>query len=131
MNTITIRHKVSPYAYAGMVTHKRGVMQISITRPEILCNRVADAVCSHFKLTIDELKQKCRKRTIVKARQIATYLMIKKGITLMYIGSFFGQDHTTCIHSERTVKDLMHTDIDYRIEVNEISCAVSSENNEK
>lgn len=123
--------QVSPYAYAGMVTYKRGAMQINITRPEIMSNRVADAVCAHFNLTIDELKEKNRKRTIVKARQIAMYIMHKKGLTLMYVAEFFGKDHTTVIHSECTVKDLMAVDIDYRIEVNEISSAISNESKVK
>lgn len=127
METLRIRHKISPYAYAGMVTHKRGAMSISITRPEIMCNRVQDAVCSHFKLTSEEIKRKTRKRTIVKARQIAMYIMRKKGLTLHCIAAFFGKDHTTCIHSERTVIDLMHTDIEYRIEVNEINAAISND----
>ncbi len=129
METLRIRHKISPYAYAGMVTHKRGAMSISITRPEIMCNRVQDAVCSHFKLTADEIQLQCRKRTIVKARQIAMYIMRKKGLTLHCIAAFFGKDHTTCIHSERTVIDLMHTDIEYRIEVNEINSAISNDVN--
>lgn len=127
METLRIRHKISPYAYAGMVTHKRGAMSISITRPEIMCNRVADAVCAHFSLTIDELKEVTKKRKIVKARQIAMYIMRKKGLTLHCIAAFFGKDHTTCIHSERTVIDLMHTDIEYRIEVNEINAAISND----
>ena len=129
METLRIRHKISPYAYAGMVTHKRGAMSISITRPEIMCNRVQDAVCSHFKLTTEEIKRQSRKRIIVKARQIAMYIMRKKGLTLHCIAAFFGKDHTTCLHSERTVIDLMHTDIEYRIEVNEINSAISNDVN--
>lgn len=88
-----------------------------------------DAVCSYFKLTTEEIKRQSRRRRIVKARQIAMYIMRKKGLTLHCIADFFGKDHTTCIHSERTVIDLMHTNIEYRIEVNEISSAISNEVN--
>jgi chromosomal replication initiator protein len=73
---------------------------------------IFDTVCDWFGKTRKELQSKQRYRSVLEPRQICmmllrqnTYLTHKQ-IALM----FGGRDHTTCIHSVRTIKNLMETD---------------------
>lgn len=81
---------------------------------------VLASVCNEYEVNEDLLIKKTRKREIVNARQIAMYFL--KSFThfsLKSIGDYFGgRDHTTVIHSLKTVNDLMYSDPDYRQRVN-------------
>lgn len=82
---------------------------------------IIDAVCRKFGVTEEELKSRVRKRRIVEARQVCMYLLKKKTkLTLKAIGDLFDRDHTTVMHSDQTVKDLMAIDKEYKIAVEDI-----------
>ena len=54
----------------------------------------------------DTIKRRNRKREIVVARQISMLLIRKNTqLSLKSIGSIFGKDHTTVIHSIKTITD--------------------------
>ena len=54
-------------------------------------------------------KQKTRKREIAYARQLAMYLIHRTtSLSLKSIGLLFKRDHTTVIHANNTIKDLLH-----------------------
>lgn len=59
----------------------------------------------------------CRKREFVVPRQmLMTFIDQRRFYTKKKIGNYFsGKDHTTVVHSVRTVKDLCDTNEDYRI----------------
>lgn len=80
---------------------------------------IAGKVSEFYGIPIDKMKMKTRKRPVVKARQTVMYLAracTKR--SLKSIGYYFnGKDHTTVIHACQTVKDLMDTEPNYKIEV--------------
>lgn len=64
---------------------------------------------SEYKITKEVLASKTRKREITLFRHLFCYFMSKRSHhSLSAIGSFIGnRDHTTVIHSVRTVEDLL------------------------
>ena len=96
---------------------------ISTARREITIEYIQKIVCDYYKISIELIQGKTRKREIVQARQITMYLA--KAFTknsLKCIGEHFGgRDHTTVIHSCQTVKDLMDTDSMFRENVMELT----------
>lgn len=85
---------------------------------------VTKIVCEYFELEIEQVKAKGRKAVFVRARQIISYIIrrdYEREISLMMLGAFFDQDHTTQIHSVRTVKNYIDTELEFRVIINEIS----------
>ncbi|OIP83379.1 MAG: chromosomal replication initiator protein DnaA [Porphyromonadaceae bacterium CG2_30_38_12] len=84
--------------------------------------KIRDAVCEYFSLSVDAISTKSRKREVVQARQIAMYL--SKQLTknsLSSIGFSIGQrDHATVLHACKIVNDLMDIDKSFRNSVREI-----------
>lgn len=79
---------------------------------EISIEYIQKIVSSYFKIPIEMLKGKTRKRAVVQARQISMYLAKKfTENSLKVIGQHFGgRDHSTVIHACQTVLNLMETD---------------------
>ncbi len=79
---------------------------------EISIDSIKQLVANHFELTIDKLHSKTRLREVVMARQLSMYIAKKfTDSSLKSIGeSFGGRDHTTVMHSLKTVQDMMDTD---------------------
>ena len=68
--------------------------------------------------TPDNIKRRNRKREIVVARQTSMYLIKKNtSMSLVSIGGIFGKDHTTVIHSIKTINDLLDTDPQMRQDI--------------
>ena len=69
-------------------------------------------VCNYFKIDVHEMLSQRRSRYLVRPRQIAMYLT--KNLTsksLPDIGrEFSGRDHTTVIHSVKTINKLKERD---------------------
>ena len=65
--------------------------------------------CDYFHITRDELCGTSRSRMLVNARQIAMYLCRElTDLSLPQIGrEFGGRDHTTVMHAERKIRQLM------------------------
>lgn len=76
---------------------------------EITADQILTETAAYFKLTIDELNSKSRTRTLVTARQIAMYLCRElTDMSLPKIGQVLGgRDHTTVIHADRKIRELM------------------------
>jgi len=95
---------------------------VNITRKVNTVEKIRDAVCEYFSLSIDAISTKSRKREVVQARQIAMYL--SKQLTkssLASIGNTIGQrDHATVLHACKIVNDLMDCDKNFRSSVREI-----------
>jgi len=100
-------------------------------RPKNLTmDRIYFFVKKFYKLEGDVMKTRTRKWNIVKPRQICMYLMCDYH-KLREIGAYFGGiDHTTVIHSRRTVTALMNQDAAYRSEVRQIKSNINSGVNE-
>lgn len=78
-------------------------------------------VASMFGVSVKELLGTSRLRNVVLARQVAMYLAREVvGLSLPRIGTAFGRDHTTVLHSCRKVESEMETDAALRGRVNEL-----------
>ena len=88
----------------------------------ITIENIVKAVCKHFGLEESAIHTKSRKREIVQARQVATYLAkIYTDFSTSKIGKFIGnKDHTTVLHSCKTVKGQLEVDKSFCAEVKEI-----------
>ena len=77
--------------------------------PEISATTVMAQTADYFGLTIDDLCGASRSRVLVNARQIAMYLCRElTEMSLPKIGKQFGgRDHTTVMHAERKIRQLM------------------------
>lgn len=93
-----------------------------IAKPEALA--VIRKVTRYYKTTYEKMvdNQKCRQREIVRQRQMVMYFLNRKtDLSLAEIGSLFGKDHATALHSIRTITFQVETYRRFRTEVSEIS----------
>ena len=77
--------------------------------PEITAAQIMTATAAYFGVTVDDLCGSSRSRVLVTARQIAMYLCRElTDLSLPKIGQAFGgRDHTTVMHADRKVRQLM------------------------
>lgn len=98
---------------SDMVTFREKTLSIS---------DIQEKVCDYYKLNVNEIQTKSRKRDVVQARQIAMYLARKyTKSSLTVIGEQIGnRDHATVLHAVKTVMDLCETDREIRESVSTI-----------
>ncbi len=79
---------------------------------ELSINYIQQTVCDYFKIEVEVLKSKSRKREILQARQIAMYLSKEMtDFSLVQIGAELGgKDHSTVLHACKTIKNLINED---------------------
>ena len=77
--------------------------------PDITAATIMASTASYFSLTLDDLCGTSRSRVLVNARQIAMYLCRElTELSLPKIGQTFGgRDHTTVMHADRKIRQLM------------------------
>ena len=77
--------------------------------PEITASSIMAQTATYFSLTVDDLCGTSRSRVLVNARQIAMYLCRElTELSLPKIGQTFGgRDHTTVMHADRKIRQLM------------------------
>jgi chromosomal replication initiator protein len=77
--------------------------------PEITAAMIMAQTAQYFGLAIDDLCGSSRSRVLVMARQIAMYLCRElTDLSLPKIGQQFGgRDHTTVMHADRKIRQLM------------------------
>ena len=77
--------------------------------PEITGATIMAQTAAYFSLTIDDLCGTSRSRALVNARQVAMYLCRElTDLSLPKIGQTFGgRDHTTVMHADRKIRQLM------------------------
>lgn len=83
---------------------------------------IQKTVSEHFKVDSEALKSKLKKREIVIPRQVAMYFCKRyTQLTLALIGeNFGGRDHSTVIHALESVEDMMKTDTNFKVTVEEL-----------
>lgn len=79
------------------------------TGPSITAAQIMTATAAYFGVTVDDLCGSSRSRVLVTARQIAMYLCRElTDLSLPKIGQAFGgRDHTTVMHADRKIRQLM------------------------
>lgn len=83
---------------------------------------VFEVVASHFNLKAGQLKGKRRVREIVLPRQVLMYLLrTELSLPLMEIGKMVGgRDHTTVMHAVEKITNLLSTNENLRVDIEEI-----------
>lgn len=89
---------------------------------ELTADRVREAVARHWNVSPEALTSQRRTKDLTVPRQVAMYLIKELlDLPLVEIGQHFGgRDHSTVIHSIRKVEELMKTDLDYRMKVEQL-----------
>src|SRR5436190_4167549 len=84
---------------------------------------IQKTVSDYFKVNLDSMKGKIKKREIVIPRQVAMYFCKRyTQLTLALIGeNFGGRDHSTVIHALESVEDMMKTDPNFKNSVDELT----------
>ncbi|MBX6390842.1 MAG: chromosomal replication initiator protein DnaA [Frankia sp.] len=79
------------------------------TSTEISATSIMNATAAYFGVTMEDLCGTSRSRVLVTARQIAMYLCRElTDLSLPKIGQYFGgRDHTTVMHADRKIRNLM------------------------
>jgi chromosomal replication initiator protein len=97
---------------------------------EISIDYIKNIVCDYFQITVDEINSRTRKREIVQARQLAMYFSKKHTkFSLANIGMQCGnKDHATVLHAYRTVTDLLDTDKQFKVYVEDIEKKIKVNN---
>jgi chromosomal replication initiator protein len=98
--------------------------------PEISLATIMTQTALYFGLTIDDLCGQSRSRVLVTARQIAMYLSRElTDMSLPKIGQQFGgRDHTTVMHAERKIRDLMAQRHSVYNQVTELTARIKQQN---
>lgn len=102
---------------------------VSNSRKEISIDYIQKLVCDYFKIPIDLVQSKTRKRDVVQARQLAMYFAKKyTKASLSSIGSQIGKrDHATVLHACKTVRNLSETDRVFRGYVEDLNRKIGME----
>ena len=89
---------------------------------------IQKTVADYFKVELEAMKGKVKKREIVVPRQVAMYFCKRyTQLTLALIGdNFGGRDHSTVIHALEMVEDLMKTDTNFKNSVDELGKKLKS-----
>jgi chromosomal replication initiator protein len=97
--------------------------------PEITSATIMAQTAAYFSLTIDDLCGTSRSRVLVNARQIAMYLCRElTELSLPKIGQTFGgRDHTTVMHADRKIRQLMAERRSIYNQVNELTTRIKQQ----
>ncbi|HOY31157.1 MAG TPA: chromosomal replication initiator protein DnaA [Bacteroidales bacterium] len=89
---------------------------------EISIDYIQKIVCDYFGINIEMLNSKTRKREIVQARQLSMFFAKKlTKASLASIGMHCGKkDHATVLHACRTVNNLIETDKQFKLYVDDL-----------
>ena len=92
------------------------------TAEELTVDKIQQVVCEYFKISTELLQTNTRKREVVQARQLAMYFSKNHTkYSLSYIGNQIGKkDHATVLYACKAVTNLMDTDRNFKLQVEEI-----------
>ncbi len=95
---------------------------VKSTAREVSIDYIQKIVCDYFNLPVEAINSKTRKREIVQARQMAMFFSKKHTKnSLAAIGVHCGnKDHATVLHAIKTINNLMETDKQFRVYVDDI-----------
>lgn len=98
----------------------------TVKRKQITAELIMNTVSDYYGQTLEDMTGPTRKREITVPRQIAMYLTREMtGMSLPQIGNVFGgRDHTTVLHSCKTVEANMKANTDIRAVVEDIKTLV-------
>ena len=97
--------------------------------PSITAATIMAQTAAYFSLTVEDLCGTSRSRVLVNARQIAMYLCRElTELSLPKIGQTFGgRDHTTVMHADRKIRELMAERRSIYNQVNELTSRIKQQ----
>ena len=97
--------------------------------PSINAATIMAQTAAYFSLTVEDLCGTSRSRVLVNARQIAMYLCRElTELSLPKIGQTFGgRDHTTVMHADRKIRELMAERRSIYNQVNELTSRIKQQ----
>jgi len=90
------------------------------------CGAIIETVADYYRLSVDDLLSRSRKREIAAARQTAMYLCRElTNESYASIGSRFGgRDHSTVIHANKKVSDRLDVEANFKQEIKELKRSI-------
>ncbi len=94
---------------------------------QVTLQTIIEAVTRHYDVKLSDLQSKRRQKSIAEPRQVCMWLARKRTrFSLQEIGGYFGgRDHTTVMHSIRTVDDRIGLDPSFAHAVNRMEEFIS------
>ena len=94
---------------SDLATHVLKDIIPGVNAGRITAATILTEVSTYFRISVDDLCGPSRSRTLVNARQVAMYLCRElTDLSLPKIGQEFGgRDHTTVMHAERKIRQLI------------------------
>lgn len=82
------------------------------TRRAVRVEKIIETVCGYYNIPDRELMGRCRRKEVVRPRQVAMYLLRKdSGVSFPSIGtSLGGRDHTTAMHACEKIEEALEID---------------------
>ena len=104
---------------------------LNVTENKVTIDLIQTLVCKFFKISKNEMLSSRRSRYLVRPRQTAIYLTkILTSKSLPEIGrEFSNRDHTTIIHSVRTIEKLKEKDAEMADNINKLKNQILYNNN--
>lgn len=95
---------------------------VKLTQREITIENIVKIVCDYYSIELDTFNSAKRTRDVAQARQVAMYLAKQHTkAPLTVIGSSIGgRNHATVLHSCKAVADMMDTDKQFKMQIDEI-----------
>jgi len=92
------------------------------TDTEVSIDYLHKVVTEYFNISLESIKSKTRKKEIVIARHVAMYLTKQyTNHSLKYIGDYCGgRDHSTVLHAIQAVNDMLATEQNFKLSLEEI-----------
>lgn len=121
--TSLVAHSLVYNRKVDMELTKRVVSKtVKMEKKQITLEKIQDIVSSYFKIDIDEIHSKSRKREIVQARQVTMFLSKKyTDHSYSHIGMLVGKrDHATVLHACKTIQDSLDIDKGFRSTMKDI-----------
>jgi len=107
-----------------------GEPDINSGRSQISLQHIIDAVTGFYNVRLSDLQSKRRHKSITEPRQVCMWLARKRTrFSLEEIGGHFGgRDHTTVMHSIRTVEERIETDPSFGRQVEALEQRITDAN---
>jgi chromosomal replication initiator protein len=103
---------------------------VKLTQREITIESIVKIVCDYYNIELDTFNSAKRTRDVAQARQVAMYLSkqhTKSPLTVIGT-SIGGRNHATVLHSCKAVVDMMDTDKQFKLQIEEIERIVLGKN---
>ena len=103
---------------------------LNVTENKVTIDLIQTLVCKFFKISKNEMLSARRSRYLVRPRQVAIYLTkILTSKSLPEIGrEFSNRDHTTIIHSVKTIEKLKEKDVEMIENINKLKNQILYQN---